>query len=625
MPYYDVSIPLKLKNLTYFSDDENLIGFAVSVPLKNRLYDGVVISKRREKPENLENIRKIEKVWGKAYSEKFIEFLKWMSFYYLAEVGSILRLTFFDEILAYIKRKKKKSALSTKVERIDEYSLWEQLSVNDITLDKISNAVDEGTYKTFLLHSPSVSYEMKLMIELAKRVSYSKGPILFIFPEIRDVKFFGSLLCDFTDQEVAILHSEMKSSELYFNIIKILEQKVKIILGTRFTIFAPVNSVSLIIISQESNWLYKAEESPRYHVRECAVMRGFVEKCPVVLCDCVPTVTSYWNAIKGKFVLIDDFSRVCHPDIKILRQPLSYALHPDVLLNLKLNRENGVLLIAPMTGFSLLRCGECGEIIKCDRCKTSFIFHKSNREIECHKCSTKYKVPDICPYCGSTELHPTGTGLERLKEELENIFSKDRIKIINFDSIKQQNQGIFMIHAGKIKKSYTPQFKIAVFVNFDFFLSIPDYRATENALSKILSLVHLISIDGTIFIQTRAPEHEFFKFIQKYSFKDFYSYEIKNRREALLPPFSRLIKIIVKVKKTASDRVLQDLKDFLQSKIMADVIGPIKLMENNQFSFILRATEKRKLTEDLNSYIPELSKFKGIQYKIEVDPVRLEI
>jgi len=153
-------------------------------------------------------------------------------------------------------------------------------------------------------------------------ISSSDGTILLVLPEIKDAQKLFNFLKGCNIQAV-LLHSEMKRAELLSSIKEIIEDKVKVIVGTRFAVFAPVKKLSLIMLAQESSWLYKAEETPRYHARDCAVMRGFIECCPVVLTDFMPSTTSYYNALRGKYELIDDFNQLKHPDIKILRQPSS--------------------------------------------------------------------------------------------------------------------------------------------------------------------------------------------------------------------------------------------------------------------------------------------------------------
>lgn len=626
MPYYDVSIPLKLKRLTYYYErDEDLTGFAVTVPLKDKFYEGIVINKREDKPEKVEKIKKIETLWGRAYSKIFIEFLSWMSFYYIAEIGSILRLTFFEEIISYFKGKKKRTKKEDERNNSTKDDFLKDISTNKETLTKIIEALRQREYKSFLIHCPNVLYEMKLMIEVANEASFLDSPILLIFSEIREVKIIYQILKDKFGDSVVMLHSEMKTSECHSTVEKIMEDRAKIIVGTRFAIFSPVKKLSLIMLSQESSWLYKAEETPRYNVRDAAIMRGFLEGCPVILCDTMPSVNSYWNSIRGKFELIDDFDKIPHPEIRILKQPFYQIFHPEVLLHLKLNEKEGVLVITPRTGFSLLRCAECGEVMKCEKCGYGIIYHKDIRLLECNRCGIKERVPDTCPYCGGVEIHSIGTGIDRLREELKNIFPSKESIVRDYNSNSEEIQGIFILQAGKVKKSYTPQLKTAVFLDFDFFLSIPDYRAMENAFGKVLSLVHFIKHDGTVFIQTRNPENEVFKFIRSYDFKSFYINELKQRKETLFPPFVRLIKLTVKLKNTAPKNMSETVKGLLKSRLTTEVIGPFRAQKTEEIFFILRSKDKKRLTEELHLCLDALRKIRGISLKIEVDPVNLKI
>lgn len=623
MPYYDVSIPLKLKILTYYHEsDEDLIGYAVTVPLKKEYYHGIVINKRDDKPQEVENIRKIEQILGQAYSKKVIEFLLWMSFYYVAEFGSVLRLTFFDEVVKYLTGKKCHSKGHSK--NNFDFTIIESLPVKEQTVLKIIEAINKKEYKTFLLQSPGLTYESNLMLELAKRAIAFDAPILLILPEIREVKAVYHSLSNKIGDNIIMLHSEMRVSERQRSVEKIMNENVKVIVGTRFALFAPVKNLSLILLSQESSWLYKAEESPRYHTRESAIMRGFIEKCPVVLCDTLPSVSSYWNSMRGKFEYINDFNYHPHPEIIILKQPYGSIFHPETLLNLKLNEKEGALVISPRQGFSFLKCTECGEIIRCERCGYGMLFHKERKFIECSRCNSIKDSPEFCPHCGGSKIDFIGTGTERLMEELKRIFFGKQTSIKDYPIYDEQIQGIFISEAKKIKKEYLSLFKSAVFIDFDFFLSLPDYRAMENAFGKVLSLSHLIRNDGLIIIQTRNPDSDFFKFLRSYNFRDFYLHELKHRREAQFPPFVRVIKIILKLNQRASHEISERIKKLLKDNTKAEVIGPLEERKYGNIFFILRSIDKKKLTEEVHSLIERIKKIRGITLKIEVDPVSLK-
>jgi len=620
MPYFDVSIPLKLKRLTYqYDEDIDLKGFAVQVPLKNRLVEGIVIN-RTEKPEEIFQIKKIQAIIGRAYEEKFIDFLQWMSSYYISEIGSVLRATFFEEIMKLLKGIKSKR--SSKLNHEKSTFKLEHCFVNEETLSKIIDTAKTGHYKTFLIHCPNFFYEMKLMVEAVRSLLSLDGAILLILPEKKDAQKLYIGLKEI-DPRVVLLHSEMPRSKILSSIKEIIEKRAKVIVGTRFAVFAPVKKLSLIMVAQESHWVYKEEQSPGYHARDCAVMRGFIEGCPVVLTDFMPSTNSYYNSLIGKYELIDDFKRIKHPEIKILRQPYQSIFHPETLLYLKLYQKEGVLVTSPRSGYSLLRCSECGEVIRCERCGISMIFHKSDRTLECFRCGVVMKVPEQCPYCAGMDIYPVGAGVERIKEELEKIFSGKQVEIKEMALESEEFQGVWIAETGKIKKGYVPVFKGAVIVDFDFFLFIPDYRTLERAFARVLSVSQLIKEDGSLFIQTRNPSAEFFKFIRSYNFRDFYLYELKHREETGFPPFSRLIKLTIQTKRKASSGILDKLKEFFKSHVSGEIIGPLR-NENDEFVFIFRSKDKKRLVFDLSNAILRLKDF-AVSFKVEVDPVSLKI
>lgn len=624
MPYFDVSIPLKLKTLTYYcEEDKDLAGFIVEVPLKDKTTYGIVLNKRESLPSDISEIKHIRKIIGRAYSEKFLSFLQWLSSYYLSEMGSVLRVTFFEEIVKFLRGEKVRKSSGRKLASSLIQSIYEE-KVNEETISAIVEAKGKKKYKTFLIHCPDISYEMALMLEAVKRLSPDET-ILLLIPEIKDAMLLFGLIKEKIDENAVLLHSEMRHWELLNSINRIMRDEARIIVGTRSALFAPARKLSLIMVAEESSWLYKEEQTPGYHARDCAIMRGFIENCPVVLTTEMPSVISYFNALRGKYELIEDFGLRKHPQIKIVRQPYRSVFNPETLLYMKQYYKEGVLITAPRSGYSLLRCAECGEILRCRNCGYTMIFHKSLNALECFRCNLMMKTPQECPYCFSTNLHSIGTGVEKIKEEVEKIFSKEEIEVKEFELQQEEVRGIYVIQTGRIKRGYIPVFKSAVIVDFDFFLSIPDYRALENAFLRILSIIRLIKDDGALIIQTGYPGNEFLRFLQSYNFRDFYFYELRHRERAGFPPFVRLIKLVIKLKKTSEKETLARVKELLNSEISGDVLGGYRTAGRGELIFILRSKDRRKLTEEAQGLLRKLKDLKGISFKVEVDPVSLRI
>lgn len=621
MPYYDVSIPLKLKTLTYqFEQDLDLEGFAVRVPLKNRFYNGLVIGKREEKPEGVTELKSIESVIGRVYSKKFMDFIRWISFHYASEIGVVLRATFFEEIVEILKGKRVKEREKKRNQKLEFYQELEALEIESQTIKRIENSIDEGKYKTILVHCPNGQYEFRLMLETAKYILSKNLKGILICPTIAEANWIFNKI---SDKRAILLHSELSRSENLNALNKIVSGEINVIVGTRIALFVDIERLSVIFVCQESNWLYKAEESPRYNLREAAIMRGFIEEIPVVLTDFMPSVSSYYNASKGKFEFIDNFNILRHPEIRILKQPNDRVFSPELLFRIKLKDEQKFLILSPRIGYSLLICSECNQILRCKRCSSSLIFHRDSKTLECKSCKSFEKIYDQCPYCGSFDLRSFGTGVERVLEELKNSTSKPIEYIEYISPENRQVEGIVVGQVGKLKKCFVPLFNAVVFLDFDYYLSIPDYRAMERAFSKVLSIAHLLEPDGKIFIQTRNPENPFYQYLRTYDFKKFYTMELKHREETGFPPYGRLVKLNLILGKSSHQDKLEKVQSILRNNISGTVTGPIKGKRNGEFLFILRSKDKRKIIEETHSSLEKINQIGGTSYKIEVDPVNL--
>lgn len=621
MPYYDVSIPLKLKTLTYkLEEDLDLEGYAVRVPLRNKFYDGLVVCKREERPEGVGELKNIESVIGRVYSKKFMEFIKWLSFHYASELGVVLRATFFDEIVEILRKKKAREKKDREHEKIKLYQNLEELNLEKLTLKKVTEAIDSAKYRTILIHCPYSPYEFKLMLETARYLLSINKRGIFICPTIREACWFFEQI---SDSRATLIHSELRRSEIHNALKKIISEETKIVVGTRIALFAPIEEVSVIMVSQESSWLYKAEESPRYNLKEAAVMRGFIEGIPVVLTDFMPSVSSYYNAIKGKFEFINDFYSSRHPEIRILKQPTHRVFSPELLFRIKLTDTQNFLILSPRIGYGFLACSDCGKILRCRNCSSILIFHRQNKALECKNCNIFERVPDQCHDCGGFNLQSFGIGIERVLEELKSATSKpiEYTEYLNWEN--EHIEGILIGQAGKIKKCLNPLFQAVVFLDFDFYLSIPDYRAMENAFAKILSTTHLVEPNGTVYIQTRNPENVFYQFVRSYDFKRFYLMELKHRQETGFPPYGRIVKLRLMLAKSSSQDKLKKVQEILKSKISGTVTGPVRGKVDGEFLYILRSKDKRRLIEETHLSLEKLSQMKGLSYKIEVDPVSL--
>jgi primosomal protein N' (replication factor Y) len=104
---------------------------------------------------------------------------------------------------------------------------------------------------------------------------------------------------------VAVLHSHLSAGERHDEWHKIRQGRARVVIGARSAIFAPVDPLGLIIVDEEHEHTYKQEESPRYHARDVAIVRGQMEGATVVLGSATPSMESFYNCGRGKYTLLE--------------------------------------------------------------------------------------------------------------------------------------------------------------------------------------------------------------------------------------------------------------------------------------------------------------------------------
>jgi len=118
---------------------------------------------------------------------------------------------------------------------------------------------------------------------------------------------------------IAVLHSGLSAGERHDEWHRVHAGTARIVIGARSAVFAPVKDLGLIVVDEEHEHTYKQEESPRYHARDVAVMRGRLEHCAVVLGSATPSLESYYNARVGKYHRVVLPHRVDHRQMPVVR------------------------------------------------------------------------------------------------------------------------------------------------------------------------------------------------------------------------------------------------------------------------------------------------------------------
>jgi primosomal protein N' (replication factor Y) len=406
---------------------------------------------------------------------------------------------------------------------------------------------------------------------------------------------------------------------------RIRQAEYCVVVGTRSSIFSPVNNLGLIIIDQPDDSVYKQEQAPHYHARQVALMRAEICKAKVVLGGQAPSLESFYLAQEDKLKIEWVPSKAKYPQVKVIDlRRLPYAERKSNTLFSKflidaiastLALKGKVLLLINRKGFATsAACHNCGVALKCPRCNINLVFHFDEDKLKCHHCNFKMLLPKICPSCNAGYIKYFGSGTEKIESELARIFPQARI-----------NADIFVATSSAIKHPEI-KFDLIGVLAIDNSLNRVDFRAAEKTFNLLMGLISLTS--KTIIIQSANANHHCFQALIKNDPGLFYKEELKQRKQLNFAPFKHMILVrlrgesLEKVKQAASDLFLElnRIKTTSLKTLSLHPGQPAQLRGNFYYQILMRASSVEKASHFLKLHLKDLH-YSGIIVTVDVDPV----
>lgn len=443
-------------------------------------------------------------------------------------------------------------------------------------LSLIQNSIDTQKPPVVLLHGVTGSGKTEVYLQAIQYALDRDLGAIVLVPEIsltpQAVERFSSRF----GGGVAVLHSHLSEGERHDEWHRIFDGSARIVVGARSALFAPVRKLGLIVVDEEHENSYKQEESPRYHARDVAVMRGHREGATVVLGSATPSLESVVNVQQGKYGMAVMPYRVDHRSMPVLRvvdmrheasDDKHFILSTELAsaIRLRLERAEQTILFLNRRGYSAtLVCSRCGYVAECTQCSVSMTYHKKIDRLACHFCGDNRPVPRACPNpeCNDPGFRYAGVGTERVEEILCKLFPGATIQRVDSDTMKRKDSyhrvlGDFK--TGKIdiligtqmiaKGLHFPNVTLVGVVYADVILHMPDFRAGERTyqlLTQVAGRAGRGDVKGEVIVQTFTPMHPAVQAARRMDFASFCDQELEFRRELNYPPYSHVIALLIR-------------------------------------------------------------------------------
>lgn len=478
--------------------------------------------------------------------------------------------------------------------------------------------------QTVLVHGVTSSGKTLLYVRLIEEVLRTGRQVLYLLPEIALTTQIVRRLQRHFGGAIGIYHSRFSNNERVeiFNRVKTGEYKV--VLGARSSLLLPFRDLGLIILDEEHDSSYKQQDpAPRYQARDTALYYATLFDAKVVLGSATPSLESYYNASTGKYGLVtlrERYGGMKLPAIELVnmrqqgrRKPdavatyLSDALRGAITETLRENKQ--VILFQNRRGYApSVCCPTCGWIPHCSRCDVSLTYHRYNHRMHCHYCGSQYPVPTVCPACGSLHIINRNFGTERIEEDLGTLFPDARIARMDLDSVRNKDAhqkliGLFeqrridiLVGTQMVVKGLDfDHVKLVGILNADNLLSYPEFRVNERAfqlMEQVSGRAGRRDEQGKVIIQALNTSHPVLDLVIRHDFEGFYQAELAERERFFYPPFSRLVRLLLKHRKqdivhAAAEALGASLHPLFGDALLGPSIPPVSRIRNYYLADLL--------------------------------------
>ncbi len=518
-------------------------------------------------------------------------------------------------------------------------------------------AAERGRFQPFLLDGVTGSGKTEVYLALIEQVLAEGKQSLLLVPEIGLAPQTLRRLRDRLGVAVEVLHSNLAEGERARAWLRARSGEARVIVGTRSAVFTPLPHAGLIVIDEEHDAAYKQQEGFRYHARDLALVRARALGVPIVLGSATPSLESLANVAAGRYRALALRARpaAAHaPQVQIVdvrSQHLDHGLSPALQTAVRdtVTRGEQALVFRNRRGYApVLLCHACGWHADCPRCERPLTLHAGQRQLRCHHCDYRSKVPAACPACGAGALWPQGQGTERLEEALTALFPDipvlriDRETTRRRDAFEHLLDGLradapaILVGTQMLAKGHDlPNLTLVAIVGVDEGLHSIDFRAGERLAQLVVQVAGRAgraAKPGRVLLQTHHPDHPLLRSLLAHGYGTAARALLAEREQVALPPYSHQILLRADAhERAAVDAFLAAAAATLPADHALQLAGPMPApmalrAGRHRGQLLLEATSRPQLhavARPWQRLLGHLPAARRVRWSLDVDPIDL--
>jgi primosomal protein N' (replication factor Y) len=528
--------------------------------------------------------------------------------------------------------------------------------LSDDQAKAVAHLAAQSGYATTLLKGVTGSGKTEVYLEAVARCLRDGRQALVLLPEIALTSEFLTRVEERFGAMPAEWHSGVTMTERRRVWKMVGEGQAQLIVGARSALFLPYRDLGLIVVDEEHDTSYKQEDGVMYNARDMAVLRASLCNAQVVLASATPSLESWANAQAGKYSRVELTSRfgaAQMPEMRVIDMRsedlpgarwVSPSLRGEIAARVERGEQSLVFLnrrgYAPVT-----LCRACGHQIGCDQCDARMVEHRFLKRLMCHQCGETKPMPTVCPACEVEDrLAPIGPGVERMAEELAELFPDARVVTLSSDlygTARQLKAHIEKIAQGEadiiigtqlVAKGHNfPKLTLVGVIDADLGLQGSDLRAAERTfqlMRQVAGRAGRGETKGVALLQTFQPEHAVIRAILSGDEEGFWQAEAAEREQAGVPPYGRMAGIVLSGPDVGAVFDLGNQmarNDGALRRVGAQVYGPApapiaRVRGRHRVRLLVKAPKGVALQAALSEWVRPLRLKGDLRLQIDIDP-----